>query len=78
MRNPALRAAASAINVAGGGVAFADGGMLGRSLTGTDSLLLTEKGMGNIMRKLPRPVVSVVDIISGINNYTEITNKADI
>ena len=78
MRDPSLRAAASAINQAGGGVAFADGGMLGRNLTGKGNYLLTENGMAKIMRRMPRPVVQVVDILDVADSYVEVTNRADI
>lgn len=60
-RNPQLRSMASAINVAGGGVKFADGGIVTRSIS---QPIDQNFDVLNIVRNMPAPVVSVKEINS--------------
>lgn len=58
-RNPQLRSMASAINVAGGGVKFADGGIVTRSIS---QPIDQNFDVLNIVRNMPPGEVSVVEI----------------
>lgn len=60
-RNPKLRQMASAINVAGGGIKFADGGIVARSIS---QPIDQNFDVLNIVRNMPAPVVSVKEINS--------------
>ena len=77
MANPALRAQASAINVAGGGKAFAYGGIATTSTTGP---VYSESNMAELIYKsisrMPNPIVFVKDIRTGVEKQIETEVRA--
>ncbi len=87
MSNPLLRTLASAINVAGGGVAFdnvprttfADGGFVSRNISRdviSNSQLNLQ--MKQILSNLPTPIVTVEAISKGLSNKAKVKQRATL
>ena len=79
MANPALRAQASAINVAGGGVPFADGGMAARNVsTEVEQSFISANQIRSIVEGMPPPIVLVKDILSGTERVIRVEERANV
>lgn len=61
-RNPQLRQMASDINVAGGGIRFADGGVAARAISNPINQAFE---ISNMLKNMPAPIVSVKEINRG-------------
>lgn len=79
MANPALRAQASAINVAGGGVPFADGGMAARNIsTEVEQSFISANQIRTIVESMPPQIVLVKDITTGIERVVRVEERANV
>jgi len=77
--NPALRAQASAINVAGGGVPFADGGMAARSVSAeVEQSFISTNQIRAIVEGMPPPIVLVKDILSGTERVVRVEERTNV
>jgi len=77
--NPVLRAQASAINVAGGGVPFADGGMAARSISSeVEQSFISANQIRAIVEGMPPPIVLVKDILSGTERVVRVEERANV
>jgi len=77
--NPALRAQASAINVAAGGIPFADGGMAARNIsTEVEQSFISANQIRTIVEGMPPPIVLVKDILSGTERVVRVEERANI
>lgn len=68
----------SAINVAGGGKKFANGGILQPITNSVESNLAMTNALIRAMQTLPNPVVSVTDIATVSNRVSVVTNRATL
>lgn len=79
MANPVLRARASAINVAGGGVPFADGGMGARSVSAeVEQSFISANQIRTIVEAMPPQIVLVKDITTGIERVVSVEERANV
>ncbi|GAI36199.1 unnamed protein product, partial [marine sediment metagenome] len=79
MANPVLRARASAINVAGGGVPFADGGMGARSVSAeVEQSFISANQIRTIVEAMPPQIVLVKDITTGIERVVRVEERANV
>ena len=86
-RNPHLRSVASQLNVAGGGIPFAyggiakyaDGGAMATRLSSPiDQTISAINTQRRLNRTLPPPVVVVSDIINGVDTHVKVVSRGDI
>lgn len=77
MSNPLLRSMASAINVAGGGVPFANAMPINSIGGGLDMSAMKEM-FAEVIREMPTPVVSVVEITDKQNRVKAIENQSTL
>lgn len=78
MSNPILRSMASAINVAGGGVPFANAMPIGSIGSGGLDMSAMKEMFAEVIREMPTPVVSVVEITDKQNRVKAIENQSTL
>lgn len=78
MSNPLLRSMASAINVAGGGVPFANAMPISSIGSGSLDMSAMKEMFAEVIREMPTPVVSVVEITDKQNRVKAIENQSTL
>lgn len=78
MSNPLLRSIASAVNVAGGGVPFANVPALSTSPASSIDMSAIKEAFIEAVKELPNPIVSVQEINRGQRNVKVIENNASL